>query len=476
LGYSKEKFIEKAIWEIGFFKDIAANIDKFLELQQDKYVRYEDLPLETSDGRKIHVEFVSNVYLENEKRIIQCNIRDITQRNKAETELKEREMQYRNLADSGIALIWTSGPDKLCNYFNMPWLKFTGHSFEEELGYGWAKGVHPDDLNRCFNTYSNAFDDRRTFEIEYRLKHVSGEYRWIKDLGVPNYDSSGVFVGYIGYCFDITEQKQMENELIKAKERAEESDRLKLAFLANMSHEIRTPMNGILGFAELLKEPNLTGDQQQYYISIIEKSGDRMLNIINDIINISKVESGQMEVLISETDINKQVEYISNFFKHEAEQKGIKILVKNCLLANGAIIKTDREKLYAVLTNLVKNAIKFTKEGSVEIGFEKKDNYLEFFVKDTGIGMNKEQLEIVFERFRQGSELLTRNYEGSGLGLSISKAYIEMLGGKIWIKSKPGKGSTLYFSLPYITEQKVITNIKNVVLDSKEVLNVRTGI
>jgi len=262
--------------------------------------------------------------------------------------------------------------------------------------------------------------------------------------------------------FQNEEKEKRAAELIIAKEKAEESDRLKSAFLANMSHEIRTPMNGILGFAELLKEPKLTGEEQQEYISIIEKSGARMLNIINDIISISKVESGLMEISISETNINEQIVFIYTFFKPEAELKGIQISFKNSLPAKEAIIKTDREKIYAIFTNLVKNAIKFTHDGSIEFGYEKKGKYFEFFVKDTGIGIRQEQKEIIFRRFRQGSESLTRNYEGAGLGLSISKAYVKMLGGKIWVESEFGKGSIFYFTIPCNAESEEKNVIKDI--------------
>ena len=243
--------------------------------------------------------------------------------------------------------------------------------------------------------------------------------------------------------------------MVKSKERAEESDRLKLAFLANMSHEIRTPMNGILGFTELLKEPKLSGKEQQEYIDIIERSGKRMLNIINDIISISKVESGQIEVSLSETNINEQIEYIQTFFKPEAKLKGIELFISKKLAEEDTFVKTDREKVYAVLTNLVKNALKFTNEGSIEFGCEKKGNHLEFFIKDTGLGISKSQKKIIFERFRQANETISRTHEGSGLGLAISKAYVEMLNGKIWVESKQGKGSTFYFTIPLISDNKL---------------------
>ncbi|MDD2198076.1 MAG: ATP-binding protein, partial [Bacteroidales bacterium] len=248
---------------------------------------------------------------------------------------------------------------------------------------------------------------------------------------------------------DISKLKQTEDELIKAKLKAEESDRLKSAFLANMSHEIRTPMNGILGFTELLKNLKLTGAKQQEYIGIIEKSGIRLLNIINDIINISRIESQEIEISITDTSINEQIKSIYQFFRLEAEQKGLNIFFKNGLNSDKALISTDGEKIYAVLTNLVKNAIKFTQTGSIELGYNLECEFLEFYVKDTGQGIPEEHKKIIFERFRQGNRSLNQTYKGSGLGLAISKAYVEMLGGKIWVESKVGQGSTMRFTIPY---------------------------
>jgi PAS domain S-box-containing protein len=266
---------------------------------------------------------------------------------------------------------------------------------------------------------------------------------------------------------DITDRKLAELELLKAKEHAEESDHLKSAFLANMSHEIRTPMNGVLGFAELLKEPKLSGEEQEKYISVIQRSGTRLLHIINDIIDISKIEAGQMGANISVTNVNEKIEDIYNFFRQKANQKGIHFSCKSPLPSIQSIIKTDNEKLYAILTNLVNNAIKFTHSGSIEFGYTKKDEFLEFFVKDTGIGVSSAQKKIIFERFRQGGKQLTRTFEGTGLGLSISKAYVKMLGGKIWVDSEEGQGSAFYFTIPYLTENRVQTNNPDI-LQAKE--------
>ena len=254
-----------------------------------------------------------------------------------------------------------------------------------------------------------------------------------------------------GSCFgsNITSRKVAELELLKAKEKAEESDRLKSAFLSNMSHEIRTPMNGILGFSELLNEPDLSSEEQQSFIEVIQRSGDRMLSTINNIIDISKIESGMMNVNIQEFNINEKMEFNYNFFNLEAERKDILLSCKNGLPDKEANIKTDNEKVNGILTNLIKNAIKFTNDGSIDYGYKKKGEYLEFFVKDTGIGIPKHNLQSVFERFRQVDESNSRLHEGSGLGLSISKSYLEMLGGKMWLESEEGKGSAFYFTIPY---------------------------
>jgi signal transduction histidine kinase len=262
------------------------------------------------------------------------------------------------------------------------------------------------------------------------------------------------------------EKLNRSNEkLLAAKEKAEESDRLKSAFLANMSHEIRTPMNGILGFADLLKQPGLTGERQQNYIQIIKKSGLRMLNIINDIIDISKIESGLVKADIIETNINQQIEYIYTFFKPEALEKGLKLSAISSLPSDQVNIRTDREKLYAILTNLVKNALKHTHQGTVEFGYKLKavnnNPQLEFFVKDTGIGVPKGRQEAIFKRFVQADITDKMAYQGAGLGLSISKAYVEMLGGRIWVDSEEGKGATFYFTLPYNIITAPVTDIES---------------
>lgn len=346
-------------------------------------------------------------------------------------------------------LLWD---DQMFALYGIDKNKFSG-AYE-----AWRSVLHPDDMIRSEDEIQMAIRGEKDFDTEFRVFWPDRTVRNIRALAIIQRDHMGTPLHMIGTNWDITIQKQNEQELIKAKEKAEESDRLKSAFLANMSHEIRTPMNGILGFTQLMKEPELTGDEHRNYIRIIEKSGARLLNIINDIVDMSKIEAGLMETTISETNVNEKVDFIYNFFKPEAELKKIQFSFNRLLPVKEAFIKTDPEKIYAILTNLVSNAMKFTHEGSIEFGYEKKGKYLEFYVKDTGIGISEQNKEIIFERFRQGDKLISKNYEGTGLGLSISKSYVEMLGGTMWVESEYGKGATFYFTLPYNveTEQKDI--------------------
>lgn len=241
-----------------------------------------------------------------------------------------------------------------------------------------------------------------------------------------------------------------QEELIKAKEKAEESDRLKSAFLANMSHEIRTPMNGILGFADLLKEPGLSGDEQKSYIELIETSGIRMLGVINDIIDISKIEAGLVEVNNQPFVLEELISGIFDFFEAEAVKRKIKFEVKYNLPSRRSPIVSDHDKLTGILINLIKNAFKYTSYGSVTLSCEVIEEVLYFYVADTGIGIPYHRQQAIFDRFVQADIADKEARQGSGLGLSIAKAYVEMLGGSIGVKSEPGIGSEFYFNIPYL--------------------------
>lgn len=257
--------------------------------------------------------------------------------------------------------------------------------------------------------------------------------------------------GRIGNLFELFVKQKAELRL--ANEKAQESDRLKSAFLANMSHEIRTPMNGIMGFTELLKKSNVNSEEYKNYLEIIENSGIRLLNVVNNIIDVSKIESGTIEVTNKVTNINEQLDYIASFFAPEIEKKGLRCFHSKSLPNEKAFIWTDTEKLYGILINLVNNAIKHTDKGSIEIGYkiknEAEQSFIEFYVTDSGDGIPPDKSTQIFNRFIQVDMSLKTNYQGAGLGLSIAKAYVELLGGKIWVESTYNVGSTFRFLIPY---------------------------
>lgn len=290
--------------------------------------------------------------------------------------------------------------------------------------------------------------------VEFVEKGLDSRYFEITTF--PVLDENNEIRSIIEYIKDDTDRQLMEKELLHtneelkiAKQKAEESDRLKSAFLANMSHEIRTPMNGILGFAEILKEPDLSVEEHQQFLSVIERSGERMLNIINDLIDISKIEADLMDINISEVNINDQLEYLYAFFKPETTKKGLKLQYKSDPQNTNIMVQTDKDKFLAIFINLIKNAIKYTHQGEINFGYTIIGDKIEFYVQDTGLGIEKSSQDKIFDRFVQVDLALTSKYEGAGLGLAITKGYLKLLGGDIRLESEYRKGSKFYFHLPY---------------------------
>ncbi len=252
-------------------------------------------------------------------------------------------------------------------------------------------------------------------------------------------------------------RRELEEQLLFAKEKAEEADKLKSAFLANMSHEIRTPMNAIIGFSQLLALPSLSVEKKKQYIDIITNKGNSLVKLINDIIDASKVEAGQLTVVFAPCAINKLLKNLQIFYKKDRmlqrrEAVDIKLIVPK--RTDRLEIVTDEGRLEQVLTNLISNALKYTERGSIEFGYNLDNNVVTFFVKDTGVGIDPKMQTLIFERFRQVEDISGKKTAGTGLGLSISKGIVSLLGGTIWVESELGEGTTFFFTLPYRVIEK----------------------
>jgi signal transduction histidine kinase len=266
-------------------------------------------------------------------------------------------------------------------------------------------------------------------------------------------NEKGVITNFIAIKDDITEKKKFFEELIIAKEKAIESEKLKTAFLANMSHEIRTPLNGIIGFSRMLSESDLASEERQEYSKILNQSCDRLLNTVNDILDISKIESNQMEVRFSLFYLKNVIQELYELHIGNFSKKSINLILNLKQIDDELIIYSDEQKIYQILNNLINNAYKFTELGEVEIGASIKNDYIEFFVRDTGIGISESAIDFIFGRFNQENNNLNRGFEGTGLGLSICKGLVNLLGGKIWLESSQGLGSKFSFNIPYFKNQ-----------------------
>jgi signal transduction histidine kinase len=290
----------------------------------------------------------------------------------------------------------------------------------------------------------------KSYKAEVLIKLRNGEKKWIQDSSLPITDEyTGKVIGAFGILFDINDRKRYLNNLEVAKQKAEESDRLKSAFLHNISHEIRTPLNAIVGFSAFVSDPDsFTGDRNEIR-DIITRSSDHLLEIFDDIVEISNLEAGNVRIKKEKVNINNTLRKVYDRFREKAHKKIISIGYVTALDDSQAELLTDGYKLLQVLNHLVGNATKFTKAGEVRFGYSVKNDELEFFISDTGIGIAGEHYPMIFKSFFQGDSSNTRVYEGTGLGLSISKAYVELLGGEIWFNSQPGEGSVFYFTLPW---------------------------
>lgn len=307
----------------------------------------------------------------------------------------------------------------------------------------------PADLAESREKFING--EIKKYKAEVFVITPGGGKKWISDSSLPLKDEeTGKVIGSFGILFDISERKEILEHLARATEKANESDRLKTAFVQNISHEVRTPLNAIVGFSTLICEPEQDRDQRQQFRDIINNSTDHLLEIMDNIIEISRIEAEAVTVAVNVVSLNSVMKRVYSRFSPMADEKKIILHFTTQMDANEVRILTDGYKLLQIMTNLLSNAIKFTMAGTVEFGYKLKDEMIEFYVSDTGIGVPENHKSRIFNKFYQAETSKTRNYAGTGLGLPITKAYIELQGGKIWFTSQPGEGSTFWFTLPYL--------------------------
>jgi len=373
--------------------------------------------------------------------------RDITEKKEIEEKLKLSEQTYKGIINSISEAVYIQDENGVFLDVNDTAIRIYGYPRDYFIGrtpeFLSAPGYN--NLEQVAQCVKKAFNgEPQVFEF-WGIRHDKTYFPKIVSL------TPGMYFGkkcVIAVARDITEQKKWEKEILEAKSKAEENDKLKSAFLANMSHEIRTPLNGIMGFVQLMRSPNLTKDDLDKYLNVIERSGERLNELLTGLLDMARIEAGQVKVIYKRTNIESLVHYVTEFFTPDVRAKGLGITHEISIPEQLIEVETDGYLLQDIFFNLIKNAIKYTNKGSITIGCEYFNSSLLFRVSDTGIGVPKDKQKAIFERFVRANNDLTNPVDGAGLGLSIAKAYVERLGGKIWLESEPGMGSTFYFTVP----------------------------
>lgn len=458
-GFEIEEVINHTSIEINSWLSIDDRNKWVEELQKTGKVRSLEIPFRTKKyGIREYIVSSDLIELDGEKCTLNFYL-DITERKRIENELKnakekaeDSERNYKlifNSTDTSNSIFDTNGILLLQNDLSK---KTLGRGDNDGIGktvtelFGNERGAII--LERMMSVIDNKTN--AVFETEFNLP--SGR-KWFRSTYLPMFDNNNNVISIQIISQDITEMKETEKELIKAKERAEESDRLKTAFLQNMSHEIRTPLNAICGFADFLSNSDLPTEKRMNFVSIVQNSSKQLLSIVTDILTISSLETKQEKVRIDSVCINNIIMELHTIFKQQIENRNISLHTKIAVNDSLSIILTDKTKVTQILSNLLTNAIKFTQSGIIEFGytFIKIDgfDFMKFYVKDSGIGIREEHFDQIFERFRQAEQSENVVYGGTGLGLAISKAFVELLGGNIWVESEIDKGSTFYFTIPY---------------------------
>jgi PAS domain S-box-containing protein len=467
----------KAIYGVDI--EIGQNILDYMLVEEDRQIAKnnidrtlagESLINEAFSGDALHsrlyFEVKHNPIINTDGKIIGVAIKseEITKRKQAEDKLKKSKSELEEYFENDISanyVVSIEGEIFSCNstFLNMFGFKEKAHTKKIDITELYKKPDDRQELIRRIKTKGRV----ENYEVEFITRKGKTINAILNAIGIFN--DSGELVQTRGYIVDITDRKKAEEELLKAKAKAEESDNLKTAFLANMSHEIRTPMNAILGFSQLLLSDTLKADEKKIFANYIQTNGENLVKIIDDIIDISKIQLKQLQVKMTDFDLHLMIKELEIYYTKILEQNSKNLIELKTEIPNKIndvfFIHSDALRLKQILNNLISNATKYTKKGQIVFGYKLVENEIHFFVKDTGVGIEAKNQTIIFDRFIQFSDEYIAREKGTGLGLPISKDLVALLAGELKVKSKKGKGSIFYFALPYVEIHPKIQN-KNI--------------
>ena len=462
LGYSLEDVRDKYIWDLGFFRHIAENKEKFEELQRQDYVRYDSLPLENAQGKKVHVEFVSNVYLVDNVRVIQCNIRDISERKAAEEQIRKLSMAVEQ---SSECIVITDLEGRI-EYTNESFHRISGYARDDVIGKHTRFLQSGKTPNETYVALWGALKQGQMWQGELINRRKDG-VEYSESISItPIRQTDGRISHYVAVMEDITERKRdadeleryrdhleqlvevRTHELARIKDVAEAANQAKSAFVANMSHEIRTPLNAIVGLTHLL----LTGNADSAQRGKLEKITDasrHLLSIINDILDFSKIEAGKLKLSVTDFDFDRMLNSVIAMIDPKVREGHLKLVVERGELP--PVMVGDPTRLAQALLNYLSNAVKFTERGTITLRVSIAEDtggdcVLRFEVEDTGIGIDPETIAKLFEAFEQVETTASRRFGGTGLGLAITRRLAHLMDGQAGAQSVPGLGSTFWFT------------------------------
>ena len=461
LGYTHEQLLGQELWHIGLFQDREANLEVLQELQEHHVLRYETLPLHTKDGQPRYVEFVSTLFRANAHEVIQCNLRDITDRKQAEAALRASEERFRTLANQAPIMIWQSDIAGASIYVNTTWCRFTGLSEEESLGAGWTSAIHPEDRDAAFTPWMQALTTHTPYHTQFRLRRADGVYRYVLVYGSVCSDPGGAFTGYIGTILDITEQKELEQQ--------------REAFVSMVTHELKTPLTALQGNVQLAQRrltrflsqaEQISAEQQHMLEEVLTMLGRsqqqvRVQNrLINDLLDVSRMQEDKLEVCLAPCDLVGLVyETVQDYqAAHPSRLITLELPEQDPLQ-----VVADRDRLQQVLSNYLTNALKFSPNTEpVQVGLSLEAEYVRVWVQDHGPGLSPEQQQHIWKRFYQAPQtpVQSGSVPGLGLGLYICQQLMSRQQGQVGIESTPGGGATFWFTLPLLASPSPLPEAK----------------
>lgn len=421
--------------------------------------------IKSRTGKIIQVEAFGSITNYRGRRAIIGTLLDITEQKQARIKIKESEKRFQQIAEGISDWIWELDIEGKFTYISPRVTEMLGYLPEELLGKTPNFLIPPDEFDELSKTIDPFIIEQKSIPaVQHKMLHKNGQIVIVEISAFPFFDENGKYMGYRGANRDITAQKQYELDLIKAKEQAERADQLKTVFLQNLSHEIRTPMNAIMGFSALLNDKGFTSEEKKEFIEIINRRGNDLLEIIENIVDLSKFEVQQLNVSNKPFNLyNILQEIILAISDNEIIDRNpeIEFRYSKDIFNKSVILNSDEAKIKKIIKIFIENAYKFTNKGFVELNCRVLEGRILIYVRDSGIGIPEDKKGIIFEKFRQGDDSDIRRFGGLGLGLPVAQTYATLLGGKIWVQSQPDMGSIFYFSMPFESQPEVLPEIND---------------